>query len=177
MFGAVIYVVDQRVLVIDPMAYYNHFPFRKLLGSWYIGTFITNLPVSKGFDAILTVVDRFTKMAHFLPCTKSITSQETADLLCGRYLSIMVYRMILLVIVVHNSSQSFGSTCLNFSTFRLSFLRAIIPKQMAKLSVPTKRWNNNKRILFQLSLFLSLSLSVLTVWTNLGFRWVVDLYL
>ena len=42
--------------------------------------FITDLPVSKGFDAILTVVDRFTKMAHFLPCTKSITSQETADL-------------------------------------------------------------------------------------------------
>jgi hypothetical protein len=42
--------------------------------------FITDLPVSKGFDAILTVVDRFTKMAHFLPCTKSITSQETTDL-------------------------------------------------------------------------------------------------
>ena len=61
---------------------------------------------------------------------------------CGRYLSIMVCRMILLVIGVHNSSQSFGSTCSNFSTFRLSFLRAIIPKQMAKLSVPTKRWNN-----------------------------------
>ena len=26
------------------------------------------------------MVDRFTKMAHFLPCTKSITSQETVDL-------------------------------------------------------------------------------------------------
>ena len=43
--------------------------------------FITDLPPSKGFDSILTVVDRFTKMAHFLPCTKTITSQETADLL------------------------------------------------------------------------------------------------
>ena len=43
--------------------------------------FITDLPLSKGFDTILTVVDRFTKMAHFLPCTKTITSQETADLL------------------------------------------------------------------------------------------------
>ena len=42
--------------------------------------FITDLPSSKGFDSILTVVDRFTKMAHFLPCTKTINSQETADL-------------------------------------------------------------------------------------------------
>ena len=40
--------------------------------------FITNLPVSKGLDAILTIVDRHTKMAHFLPCTKAITSEETA---------------------------------------------------------------------------------------------------
>ena len=39
--------------------------------------FITYLPVSKGFDAILTVVDRYMKMAHFLPCTKEITSEET----------------------------------------------------------------------------------------------------
>ena len=43
--------------------------------------FITDLPPSKGFDSILTVVDRFTKMAHFIPCTKAITSQETAELL------------------------------------------------------------------------------------------------
>ena len=28
--------------------------------------FITNLPVAKGFNAILTVVDRYTKMAHFM---------------------------------------------------------------------------------------------------------------
>ena len=40
--------------------------------------FITGLPVSKGFNAILTVVDLYTKMAHFLPCTKEISSEETA---------------------------------------------------------------------------------------------------
>jgi transposase InsO family protein len=43
--------------------------------------FISDLPVSNGFDTILTVVDRFTKMAHFLPCTKDINSEGTADLL------------------------------------------------------------------------------------------------
>ena len=42
--------------------------------------FITDLPVSKGFNAILTVVDWYTKMAHFLPCTKEISSEETAEI-------------------------------------------------------------------------------------------------
>ena len=42
---------------------------------------ITDLPPSQGFDAILTVVDRFTKMAHFLPCVKSISSQETTNII------------------------------------------------------------------------------------------------
>ena len=42
--------------------------------------FITDLPPSKNFDAILTILDRLTKMAHFLPCTKAINSKETADM-------------------------------------------------------------------------------------------------
>ena len=41
--------------------------------------FITDLPLSKGFNAILTVVDRYTKMAHFLPCTKEISNEETIE--------------------------------------------------------------------------------------------------
>ena len=28
---------------------------------------------------ILTIVDRYTKMAHFVPCTKAISSEETAE--------------------------------------------------------------------------------------------------
>jgi hypothetical protein len=43
--------------------------------------FITDLLASQGFDAILIVVDRFTKMTHFLPCVKSITSQQTTDII------------------------------------------------------------------------------------------------
>ena len=42
--------------------------------------FITDLPVSKGFNVILTVVDRYTKMAHFLSCTKEISSEETTEI-------------------------------------------------------------------------------------------------
>jgi hypothetical protein len=42
--------------------------------------FITDLPPSKVYDAILIVVDYFTKMTHFLLCVKTFTSQETTDL-------------------------------------------------------------------------------------------------
>ena len=43
--------------------------------------FITDLPkTTNKNDAILVVVDRLTKMAHFLPCAISCTAQQAADL-------------------------------------------------------------------------------------------------
>jgi hypothetical protein len=41
--------------------------------------FITDLPTVKAKNSILVVVDRFTKMAHFTPCSKSITVEETTQ--------------------------------------------------------------------------------------------------
>lgn len=46
--------------------------------------FVTDLPLAGGFDAILTVVDRFSKVRRFLPCNKTITAESTADLLLDR---------------------------------------------------------------------------------------------
>ena len=43
--------------------------------------FITDLPEIEGFNSVLVVVDRFTKMAHFIPCSKAVSGMETADLL------------------------------------------------------------------------------------------------
>jgi transposase InsO family protein len=43
--------------------------------------FITNLPTVKAKNSILVMVDRLTKMAHFTPCSKSITVEETAQLI------------------------------------------------------------------------------------------------
>jgi len=43
--------------------------------------FITDLPTVKNKNSILVVVDRLTKMAHFTPCSKSITAEETAQLI------------------------------------------------------------------------------------------------
>jgi hypothetical protein len=39
--------------------------------------FMLSLPPSKGFDVIMVVVDRFRKMAHFIPTNESATAQET----------------------------------------------------------------------------------------------------
>lgn len=43
--------------------------------------FVTGLPPSKGNTATLTVVDRFSKAAHFIALPKLPSSRETADLL------------------------------------------------------------------------------------------------
>jgi hypothetical protein len=42
--------------------------------------FIVDLPKSKSFDSVFVVVDCLTKMAHFVPCNKTITSKETTQL-------------------------------------------------------------------------------------------------
>ena len=42
--------------------------------------FITDLPKSEGDDAILIVMDRLTKMAHFLPCAKEMDARQFSEL-------------------------------------------------------------------------------------------------
>ena len=42
--------------------------------------FITDLPLSHGFDSILTVVDHFSKETEFILCNKTATALDTAKL-------------------------------------------------------------------------------------------------
>jgi hypothetical protein len=42
--------------------------------------FIVKLPKSKSNDSILVVVDRFSKMAHFIPCKEASTAEDVAQL-------------------------------------------------------------------------------------------------
>ncbi len=42
--------------------------------------FIMDLPLSNGYNAILTIVDKLTKYTHFIPCNTTINEIETAKL-------------------------------------------------------------------------------------------------
>ena len=49
--------------------------------------FIVDLPMTQGgYDAILVVVDRLTKMAHFIPTRESISIPQVADLFISHVL-------------------------------------------------------------------------------------------
>ena len=43
--------------------------------------FITGLPTSQGYDAIWVIVDRFTKMAHYIPTNETVTMDALANIL------------------------------------------------------------------------------------------------
>jgi len=42
--------------------------------------FITKLPLAQGYDSILVVVDRLTKMTHFIPTTEKTLAEGLAGL-------------------------------------------------------------------------------------------------
>jgi hypothetical protein len=66
-------------------------------GSWLSLSidFITDLPLANGKDSIFVVVDRLTKIAHFIPYTKTITVEETAKLFLTIFIVFIDFQMIL----------------------------------------------------------------------------------
>jgi transposase InsO family protein len=50
--------------------------------------FIVGLPVVQGCDAILVVVDRLTKLAHFIPCSSTVTASDTSQLILNHIIKL-----------------------------------------------------------------------------------------
>ena len=65
--------------------------------------FIGPLPESHGFTAILVVVDRFTKMAHFIGCGVTVDAKETARLFLDNIIRLHGLQNRSYLIVVPNS--------------------------------------------------------------------------
>jgi transposase InsO family protein len=42
---------------------------------------IVKLPISTGYNSILVIVDRYSKMAHFIPCSEESSAEDVANLL------------------------------------------------------------------------------------------------
>ena len=94
--------------------------------------FITDLnPDSQGFGAILTVVDQYTKMVHFVPYTKEITNEETARIVMREvFWHYGLPERVSSMIMDLNLSLNFGSISSKCSRSPAISPPAIIPKQM-----------------------------------------------
>ncbi|KAI3366213.1 hypothetical protein L3Q82_010034, partial [Scortum barcoo] len=77
--------------------------------------FVTRLPSSKGNTTILTVVNRFSKMAHFIPLTKLPSVKETAEVMMNH-----VFR-------IHGFPSDIVSDRSSSLIFRRSFAISLVP--------------------------------------------------
>ena len=73
----------QRIKVVRPAPYGMLQPNEIPMRPWQsiAMDFITDLPISDGYDSILVVIDRLTKMSHFVACRKDLNAKGLAALM------------------------------------------------------------------------------------------------
>ena len=73
----------QKIKTVRGRDYGKLMPLPIATGPWKSISmdFIVKLPISEGFDSILVVVDRFSKMCHLIPCNERIDAPQAANLL------------------------------------------------------------------------------------------------
>lgn len=102
--------------------------------------FVTGLPPSEGNTAILTVVDRLSKSAHFIALQKLSSARETADLLVNHVIKLHGIPLDIVSDWGRNSPHRYGNCFVLPWGYQSVYPRDSIHRQMDKQSGQTKIW-------------------------------------
>ena len=101
------------------------------------------LPTSKEYDGIMVVVDRFSKMARYIPVTVNITSKRIARTLWERvFKDTTIPRKVISDRGPQFVSNFMRELCNQLGIERNPSTRPIIPKLTVRQREPTRKWNN-----------------------------------
>jgi len=76
--------------------------------------FIVGLPRTQtGYDSIWVIVDRLTKVTHFIPIKITYSGTKLVELYMERIVCFMVYQRRLFQIGVQSSHHIFGRNCMS----------------------------------------------------------------